>query len=299
LRFAFFRRKKIVTDFHNGVRDVTDDEVQFFFDNGWVHLPSLLSPELTSTMLDRAKQWMGVDGNSTGLREGKDIDSGWFKDYHDPSRDDELFESVALSETLGRNAARLLGRDTTMRFLTDLLAVKLPSSEGSGRGEITDFHQDAGLLPFDRTSVNVWIALDTVTADQGPLQFYSRSHKLGQLGSPCDWENEWPRVANECEKGSSNGLAPGDATIHSSFTLHGADANMSDRPRWGYISSYFAADSRFAGKPYRHTAGLDLKPLRPFVHPKFPDVYVPGETGRTVRHTWDMEKGQVKEAEPA
>ncbi len=258
-----------------GVREVTDDEVEFFFQNGWVHLPGLLSPELVASLLAFAKERMGESGDSANLRPGQDIDSAWFKDYHDPSREEGgIFQPVGWSEVMGRNAARLLGRDTAMRFLTDLLAVKLPSAE-TGRGAESDFHQDYNLLPFDKMSVNVWTALDRVSAEQGPLRFFSRSHTLGHLGKPCDYAAEWPRVARVCSVEGPAELAPGDATVHSSLTIHGAAGNSSDRPRWGWISSYFPADSRYTGVPYRHTDGLGLKRFELADHPKFPVVYTP------------------------
>lgn len=260
----------------SGVRSVTEEEVEFFFSNGWVHLPGLFSPELTAGLLAKAKTKMGADGDSASLRAGKDIDSTWFKDYHDPSREDELFAQAALAPVMGQNAARLLGRDAAMRFLTDLLAVKLPVSS-SGRGAESDFHQDYNLLPFDRNSVNVWVALDTVEAAQGPLRFFSRSHTLGMLGKPGDYMDMWPRVRRVCSIDGPAILHPGDATVHGSQTIHGASENLSDRARWGYILSYFPADARYTCTPYRHTDGLGLEAFKTADHPKFPIVYTPSE----------------------
>jgi hypothetical protein len=260
------------------IRAVTDEEVAHFFEKGWVTLRKLIEPERAAEMLKRAQSTMGLDGNGQTLREGKDIDSEWFKDYHDISHEDEVFREVVQAPIMGENTARLLERDTPVRLLTDTLAVKLPAE--SGRGSVSTWHQDYNLLPFDRVTVNLWIALDQVVPEQGPLEFYSRSNKLGMLGAPpagSDYAGTWPRVADWCELEGPGSLEPGDATIHSSLTIHGAGTNESGRPRWAYLVSYFPADTRFVNKPYRHTNGLGLEHNKVIEHPKFPLVYTPGE----------------------
>jgi ectoine hydroxylase-related dioxygenase (phytanoyl-CoA dioxygenase family) len=261
------------TEAPSHIRAVTDDEIEHFFENGWTTLRGLFTPELAASLLAIAQERMGESGNEAQLRD-KDIDSSWFKDYHDPSRENELFWAVATAPVMGRNAALLLGRDAPMLFLTDLLAVKLPAEE-SGRGAASDFHQDYNLLPFDVTSTNLWIALDEVTPEQGPLQFYSGSHRLGKLGKPGDYPAKWPRVRKYTTLSEPNHLMPGDATIHGSLTIHGAGENLSQRPRWAYISAYLPADARFTNLPYRHTQGLGLKPFETVDNPKFPRIYNP------------------------
>ncbi len=262
------------------IRSVTDEEIDHFFEHGWVTLRGLFTPELAGELLSIAQSWMGDDGDASVLRDGKDIDSSWFKDYHDPSRENEIFRAVATAPQMGQNSARLLGRDAAMLFLTDLLAVKLPSA--SGRGEATDYHQDYNLLPFDVTSTNLWVALDEVTPAQGSLQFYSGSQRLGKLGRPCDYAAKWPRVKEHTTLSEPAHLMPGDATIHGSLTIHGSGGNNGDRPRWAYILSYLPADARFTNLPYRHTEGLGFKPFQTIEHAKFPRVYDPATSTVTV-----------------
>lgn len=259
------------------VRPVTDEEVAHFFEKGWVTLRNLIDPAVAAEMLTKAQAIMGADGDGQTLRDGKDIDSTWFKDYHDVSHEDELYRAAVRNPQMGENTARLLERDTPVNLLTDTLAVKLPAQ--TGRGAVSTFHQDYNLLPFDRTTVNLWIAIDEVTPDQGPLEFYSKSHRLGMLGAPPHggaYADVWPRVRDWCELEGPGALKPGDATIHTSQTIHGAGPNESDRPRWAYLVSYFPADTRFVNKPYRHTNGLGLEHGQVVSeNPKFPRVYDP------------------------
>jgi hypothetical protein len=51
----------------NIVRDVTDDEVGFYQEHGWVKLEGLVSPSVVASMLERLKVHMGEDGNAAVL----------------------------------------------------------------------------------------------------------------------------------------------------------------------------------------------------------------------------------------
>jgi len=68
-------------------------------------------------------------------------------------------------------------------------------------------------------------------------------------------------------------LRPGDATFHHPLTVHGAGANLTDRPRWSFIAMYVDADSVYTGAAYPATDDLGLRPGFPFDHPAFPVVW--------------------------
>jgi ectoine hydroxylase-related dioxygenase (phytanoyl-CoA dioxygenase family) len=40
---------------------------------------------------------------------------------------------------------------------------------------------------------------------------------------------------------------PGDATVHTMFTVHGTAANDTASPRWGLIAAYIPEDSVYTG----------------------------------------------------
>ena len=48
------------------VRAVTDDEVEFFTENGWVHLPRLIDPDL-DTLLPRGRFSMMTSSTPTSF----------------------------------------------------------------------------------------------------------------------------------------------------------------------------------------------------------------------------------------
>jgi hypothetical protein len=258
------------------VRPITEDEVRFFWDNGWVFLPGLIAPELASELLGRAKNLMGDMGDANELRPVMDQESELFNTRYRPDLEDDVYRTLRTNPTLGRNAARMLGRDMAVRSLTNFIAVKLPhdlDTDKKGKGP-TVYHQDHGAMPHRAESLVYWIALDEVTPEMGSMRFHSGSHTLNWLaGDPL----QWPRL-KEFPQSEPLVYKPGDATVHGTMVVHGAPENKTDRSRWSYICNFFPAHAAFTGQKGRHTIGADeaLEEGKPFPdHPYYPLVYTP------------------------
>jgi Phytanoyl-CoA dioxygenase (PhyH) len=261
------------------IRSVTDAEVVHLQDHGWVKLDRLISPEATRLLLEQAKSYVGPDGADHVPRPGVDLFTPFWADYHDIVQEDESFAQLGLNPLMGANAQRLIRRDVGILIWSNLLAVKIGTKQGASASEPTVFHQDGCDLPLDRSSwVRFWIALDHLTVDMGPVRFIDRSHCLGSLPS-LYLEDEGPPGAGyapdtalfnaypalrEMSVSEPVEFQPGDATAHMPFTVHGAIANTTDRPRWSFIVTYFADDTRFTGMSICppsnlakiHTAGM-------------------------------------------
>ena len=118
-------------------------------------------------------------------------------------------------------------------------------------------HSDAILfntLP-QRFMCGVWIALDPVTADNGPLFYYPGSHRLPQLYPedinleglhPDDFFNKrYPAIISEVMR--SYGLErvelraqPGEAFVWASNLVHGGMPRLDKQPtRWSQVTHYF------------------------------------------------------------
>ena len=258
------------------VRSVTEDEIDFFFDHGWVKLPGLIDRTSAAALLDRAQRTFGEDGRKGLEQEGPITESWqtWFRNDPDCRRD-ELFTALASSREMGRNAARLLGRDSPIRLMMDATMVKLPGH--SGKGGSTDFHQDTpGHMYLEANFLTPWIALDEVAQDMGAMQFYSGSHKLGNLGQVGALWDEWaPYIERFCTLTEPIALQPGDATIHASGTIHGTAPNLGQRPRWSWAGVLVPADARYTGAQSEYVDGLGIKPYGQLDHAKFPVIYDP------------------------
>jgi hypothetical protein len=264
-----------------GVRTITDEEVGAFCRDGWVRLDGLVTRELAGELLDRAKGLMAApDDGSAAARSVSDsaqqvdgmkqvLDVGAFYDRRYLALEgQEPFAGVAFSGQLGANVRRLMSRNVGIRYRTDFLACKMPA--GHGGSDPTHWHQDMRFMPHDRAgSVNVWIALDEVTPNRGSLRFLTGSYAEGLAGWAEDLSTERPDLFERYEMSPPLHMHPGDATIHHSYTIHGAPANATEQPRWTYIISYFPSDVRYTGAPNPEHDGLGLPVGEPIDHDRF------------------------------
>jgi hypothetical protein len=200
------------------------------------------------------------------------LDIGAWRDRHYPGRDGyEPFHSLTFDQALGADLQRLLGRNASIRYFSDMLAVKMPESTG---GLATSWHQDLRTVPHDRAGqMNVWIALDDVPPERGSLRFLTGSHREGAAGLVRDLKPERPDLWEKYPLSEPLHLEPGDATIHHCYTVHGAPSNATDEPRWAYVITYFPGDVRYTGLPHHSHDGLGLTIGERVDDPKFPVVY--------------------------
>jgi ectoine hydroxylase-related dioxygenase (phytanoyl-CoA dioxygenase family) len=258
-----------------GIREVTDEEGEFFREHGWVRLDGLLSADLAAEILSRTKARMGenVDADMHDNREAimtPQLRALW-KDWQNPAEEDDFFRALSQSAAMGRMGRQLLrGRDA--RWWSDSILCKLPSEQGGAR---TPWHQDFPYLSMDRIGMlNLWTALVEMPPEMGTMRFLDRSHRLGPMGRIItrgeDLLELYPWIADEYEVTAPLALKPGDATVHDWMLVHAAPPNETEQPRWAYINSMFPADALFTGAQQRRTDGLGLEVNQPFDHPRFP-----------------------------
>ncbi len=239
------------------VRPVTSEEVDDLRESGWVRLPTLIATDVALDLRERAKARVGGSGTDHAIRPGVDVPSRWWNDYHNIVQDDDHFARIGLSPQMGWNARQLIGRDTGILMWSNLLAVKVSSKENVTQSPPTFFHQDGPNLPMDRSSwIRIWIALDHLSVDMGPLRFIDGSHRLGLLGKS---HIDRPGTTSEeallddfpalraMSVSESVEFQPGDATAHTMFTVHGASSNNGSRPRWAFLLAYFSDDTLYTG----------------------------------------------------
>jgi hypothetical protein len=270
-----------------GIRAITDEEVAFFRDHGWVKLDSLISTELAGQLLDRARQIMGADASEHVAREGIDSANNPWQDRHNIIEEDPLFASVGLSEQMGANAQRLMRRKVGVLLYNNALAVKIGARQGApAASAATPFHQDGASYPMDRHGVvSFWISLDHNSPEMGTVRYLDRSHQLGSLGTLSKESHlqdghfdVYPEL-RELTITESPALEPGDAAAHAMYTMHDAPINYTDRPRWAFLVRYLPSDTIYTGAITNAQATLrkiqraGLVPGDPFGGPEYPLVW--------------------------
>jgi ectoine hydroxylase-related dioxygenase (phytanoyl-CoA dioxygenase family) len=259
------------------VREVTDEEVAFYRENGWVKLDGFVAPQLVHDMLERAQAKMGEDAGAEMPDDRAAIMTpqlrALWNDWQNPSQEDDFFRSVSHSRPMGRLASRLL-RDREARWWGDAILCKLPAGSG---GSKTPWHQDFPYLSLDRIGLmNLWLALVDMPAEMGTMRFLDSSHRLGPMGRVIhrtdgkDLLDLYPWIGDEHHVSGPFTLRAGDATVHDWMTVHAAPANETDRPRWVYTNSLFPAETLYTGAQQRRTDGCGLKVNGPLDHPRFP-----------------------------
>ena len=127
-----------------GIREVTEAEVQFYRDHGWVKLPGLLSRKVAAELLAAARELMaGAENQSTEDSRGAHTQV-WTKldefGFHARNLRHEPFFSISMNEAMGRAAQRLADRAALtdepipIHYVEDTLLCKLPA------GSAKDLH---------------------------------------------------------------------------------------------------------------------------------------------------------------
>jgi non-haem Fe2+, alpha-ketoglutarate-dependent halogenase len=118
-------------------------------------------------------------------------------------------------------------------------------------GKRVSWHQDASYWPMTPSkTVTVWLAIDDADVENACMRFIPGSHRYGHLTwqlSEDDERNVLNQTVPDAERFGApvdDVLRAGEASIHSDLTLHGSEANESDRRRCGLTLRYCTADVR-------------------------------------------------------
>ena len=230
------------------IRVVTDDEVAHVRDHGWVKLDQLIAAEGVAQLLERAKVHMGSGGDQHAVRHGTDTGNVFWNDRHNIADDDEAFAAVCYSPQMGSTpSASCVEMSACCRRPT---CSRSRSARSRTRRARARSRPPTTRTPWTCRSTatatsSFWIALDHITVNMGGMRFVDRSHALGMLGL-VDLDETYPEL-HDMTVTDVVELAPGDATVHTMYTIHGTDANETASPRWGLIVGYIPEDAMYTG----------------------------------------------------
>jgi hypothetical protein len=255
-------------------RSVTAKEIAHLKEFGWVKLGGFAHPEVVRALLRIAQERMGEDGDSN---PPYGINQPYFNAEYGRGLQIPLIRSYI--EHVGKNAKALMDRraDVGVRYFTDFFAPKLPAAKktrNAGNGP-TSFHQDFITFAVDRSGgMTFWLALEDYGPEFGTMSFVNGSHGLGVLGNYTSYGGRdimdiYPEL-RELEMSEPMTYAAGDVTVHTHLTVHGAGANLTDRPRWAYLVLAQPADIHWTGAPPEAFDTTGMKPYQPFDDERFP-----------------------------
>eukprot|EP00316_Scyphosphaera_apsteinii_P001697 CAMPEP_0119302698 /NCGR_PEP_ID=MMETSP1333-20130426/4252_1 /TAXON_ID=418940 /ORGANISM="Scyphosphaera apsteinii, Strain RCC1455" /LENGTH=294 /DNA_ID=CAMNT_0007305137 /DNA_START=102 /DNA_END=986 /DNA_ORIENTATION=+ len=194
------------------------------------------------------------------------------------------FAQISRSPALGELVARLAGWQCGARLAQDQVWAKPPGAPP------LVFHRDSPYFDFEPSDVvTVWVAIDRMQPELGPLEYVRGSHRWGdgRLGSAAQFFDSDPHALlrsaakregiDEASLDqliiSMEGMPAGGCSIHNGRTWHGSGPNASaSAPRRGLGIHYVPASATFA-------SGIELgklwAPLRQPGSDKLPEAELP------------------------
>ena len=212
---------------------VTDGEIKFYRQEGYLLIPGLMSEQDARDLHDEVMDLM----NSIGGFEGNKLKQSW--EYKTGSHIDALINSQPLRGLAGQ----LMGGESTLYL--PFTAVK-----GVGGGTF-HFHQDNNYTKFDDGlgGINMWIALMPMTPENGCLQVVPRSHTQGTVESVQSPDGDFHRkVKYDPTDFLPVRMRAGDCIAFSRLTVHGSGPNQTDSPRVAYAVQYHRNDVSWIDK---------------------------------------------------
>jgi phytanoyl-CoA hydroxylase len=256
---------------------VTQDEIEHFHREGWVHLKGVLSEEEISKLETSYSDF--INGKLCDLSKlGKDfcdMSGSYDKDlskfsiinimlpstYHPPLKH-TLYEQRAAS------IASQLYKGADMVVDYDQLLAKPPEKPDA----VFAWHQDLHYWPLtkDTRTASFWLAIDDVSEENGCIRFVPGSHKEEKLREcrPLLGDRSKSHVlVAEVREGDK--IAPaiinrGDLTVHNERIVHGSGGNYSKtswRRAWviAFRTRETVEEERRLG--FTHSHNDDLKVL--------------------------------------
>jgi ectoine hydroxylase-related dioxygenase (phytanoyl-CoA dioxygenase family) len=219
--------------------EVHAEHVAAFQQNGFLQLREVASraaidayrPDILATAESQLNQ-------VTPLAERDTLGKAFVQIWHLCEQNERVREFV-MAKRFARIAADIMGVDS-VRLYHDQILFKEPG------GGATPWHQDQFYIPLDTTKVlTMWMPLVDVAPEMGTMDFIPGSHAEGPLAWVATSENsddifqniiddrQWPVVPG-------GAMRAGDASFHTGWTVHRAQANTSEKMREVITILYYA-----------------------------------------------------------
>ena len=212
---------------------LTDDQAAFYKENGYLHVPSLLTPDEaalyrreTHALMNRLSAIKNIDST---WGSAKDIAGGAVTQLlhcHDVQFQSAVFAQLTVKDKLTAIAAGCIGGPNVQLHHTKAF-VKPPE-----KGSPFPMHQDAPFFPHDNHSmIAVILHFDDAPLEKGCLRVVPGSHKNGIL--PHIGTGGWHLDPAEYPVADALPLPAkaGDAVFFSYLTIHGSGINTSNEAR--------------------------------------------------------------------
>lgn len=217
---------------------LTQEQLNFYQDNGYIHVKGLLSRDEAQTYRDEGHEVI------SRLRAVEEVDATW-KSAADAVMTQEKtqlwhchnmqFQSAIFSQLMVDNritdiASQIIG-SPNVQLHHNKMFIKPPA-----KGSPFPMHQDAPFFPHDKHSmIAVILHFDDAPEEKGCLRAVPGSHKLGVLEHIQEGGHHLPVTDYPLEEAAILPAEAGDAVFFSYLTIHGSGVNVSDEYRTTWL----------------------------------------------------------------
>lgn len=218
---------------------LTQDQISFYHENGYLHLPQIYSPTEIAGLaddLDRlVEDWAFTSPGWSGP---------WRQAYMDPETEQKskltamhdlhLYSAAWMKGvtnlTLAKALAELIGPAVEVHHST--MHIKPPQT-----GHPFPMHQDHPFYAHqDERYIDALVHLDDTSHENGEIRFLAGSHKLGALKHITETEEgpctpHLPTDQYRLEDTTPVPAKRGDVVLFCYYTIHGSYINQTKHPR--------------------------------------------------------------------
>jgi ectoine hydroxylase-related dioxygenase (phytanoyl-CoA dioxygenase family) len=218
-----------VLDELNSPFDITDEQVNFFRENGYIKIANVLSKEVIAAMDEIISEEVTRLNTQHLAMKDRDTYGKAFLQIMNIWRNSEAVKQIVFSKRLGQIASDLL-EVSGVRLYHDQALYKEPS------GGHTPWHADQYYWPLaSPKTVTAWIPLQETPLEFGPLEFSASSFKLTD-GRDKAISDESQELLDQLLKNSGfrHSVAPfslGEVSFHTGWLYHRAGPNLTDKMR--------------------------------------------------------------------
>lgn len=241
---------------------LSDEKIASYRQNGFVHIPGILSPDEASEFYDAAISAMA--------RIPKNSARPIFDQYVNVWTQDEGMKRLTFHPNVAQVAEKLAG--VPLRLWHDQILTKAPHNNAA-----TEYHQDQPYWPHANAThpISAWIALCDVPVEKGCMTFIPGSQRRTDL-PPQSLAD--PRSLMDIAPDFvwysriTVPLKAGDCTFHHGRCAHMATPNFTDDPRVAHVVIFTDADTIYSGKRHITTDPLGLETGGPLEGDLFPRI---------------------------
>lgn len=251
---TLYRYDRIASECLKSLNDLTEDDVQRFWEQGYLVVEQALDVDEVQQSIDAIMDVLSGKShgskiqfvkNRSGLETIEEIELAARKisDYidHEPR-----LRAIAYQDKIIGALTKLFGERP--KVAQDQAILKPPTG-----GAEKPWHQDMayGALAYDKSVIGLWIALDPAELDNGCMHVIPYSHREG--GVPHYAVRDWQLCDSsvQVERDVAVPLKPGGMLIFSGLLHHGTPPNFSAKRRRA-LQIHYAPESAVKLSPQEY-----------------------------------------------